>query len=111
MLRHIRTADDLTRAQEIITDALNAGAITPKEAVAVQSVMQQAWRSRLEAHEHRDLVGKEQIDREAYRERIYTATRSFGMVWSDGEKARGPLRPVAAVDSMATAERSARGTA
>ena len=58
----IRTADDLMKAQEIVTEAMNAGAITPSEAAAVQMVIQQAWRSCLEAHEHPNIGVKETID-------------------------------------------------
>ena len=65
---------------------MNAGAITPSEAAAVQTVIQQAWRGCLEAHEHPNIGVKETIDPEAYRERICKAARSYGMIWPSGHE-------------------------
>jgi hypothetical protein len=81
----IRSAEDLECAQALIINALNDGRIVPAEASALQAVVAEAWRSRLEAHEHPDLGGKDQIDPEAYRERICKAARGYGMVWPSDE--------------------------
>jgi hypothetical protein len=79
----IRCADDLDIAHRIILSAVNDGRITPSEAREVQAVIAEAWKARLEAHEHPNLGGKETIDPEAYRERICMAARRYGMVMPD----------------------------
>ena len=77
-LPRVRTAADLHLAEDLIADAVDAGAISPGEARELQGVASHSWRARREAEAARS--AREPLPTDT-KELICKAAATFGMVW------------------------------